>query len=259
MGTKERISGRLFLAPGLVLYLGPGVIAEEHRHHATQIVVGLEERVTLGSAEGVRHGQAFLVPSDLPHRLSAGPGRAAIALIEPEGSFGQRLEAAAVRFEGRDLAEFAGRVGPPGRDPSAEEALSWIEELARSLVGTWPPAPAIRSEVAHALDCLNRLVPQGRVSLGDLADEVGLSSSRLSHVFSKQAGLPFSSYVLWLRVKLAVEAVRTGSNLTEAAAAAGFSDQAHLARTFRATFGLPPSRALAGFEIVGGLWGGEPA
>jgi AraC-like DNA-binding protein len=40
------------------------------------------------------------------------------------------------------------------------------------------------------------------------------------------------------------EEVAGGETLTGAAAAAGFSDSAHLSRTFRRAFGLPPSALL---------------
>ena len=44
-----------------------------------------------------------------------------------------------------------------------------------------------------------------------------------------------------------VAAIRTaagGDNLTTAAHAAGFADQAHFSRAFRRTFGAPPSHGL---------------
>ncbi|MFJ9547724.1 helix-turn-helix domain-containing protein [Streptomyces erythrochromogenes] len=48
------------------------------------------------------------------------------------------------------------------------------------------------------------------------------------------------------RLRAAMDAARGGANPTEAAHAAGFADGAHLTRTFRAMFGITPSRALGG-------------
>lgn len=49
----------------------------------------------------------------------------------------------------------------------------------------------------------------------------------------------------------AVAATQRGAHLTQAALAAGFSDSAHLSRTFRSMFGLSPSLVLPHAEIVG--------
>lgn len=46
-------------------------------------------------------------------------------------------------------------------------------------------------------------------------------------------------------MRAAIRAVLGGNNLTAAAHAAGFADQAHFARDFRRTFGAPATPTLA--------------
>jgi AraC family transcriptional regulator len=75
-----------------------------------------------------------------------------------------------------------------------------------------------------------------------LADEVALSPSRLGTLFRRDTGIPVRRYQLWLRLIDAIEAHSDGTTLTEAAHYAGFSDSAHLSRTFRRMFGMPPSK-----------------
>jgi AraC-like DNA-binding protein len=77
------------------------------------------------------------------------------------------------------------------------------------------------------------------VSLPLAAAAVHLSHSRARHLFVEHTGLPFKTYVLWLRLQRAVTLYASGSSLTEAAHQSGFADSAHLSRTFRRTFGLP--------------------
>lgn len=77
-----------------------------------------------------------------------------------------------------------------------------------------------------------------RVSLPAAPGRVGLSLSRARHLFVAQTGLPFKTYVLWLRIERAVALYAAGSSLTEAAHEAGFADSAHFSRTFKETFGL---------------------
>jgi AraC family transcriptional regulator len=77
------------------------------------------------------------------------------------------------------------------------------------------------------------------VSLGQAAEGIYLSESRLRHLFVEQTGIPFKTYLLWLRLISALDHYARGNSLTQAAHAAGFSDSAHFSRTFRRTFGLP--------------------
>jgi AraC-like DNA-binding protein len=83
--------------------------------------------------------------------------------------------------------------------------------------------------------------PRERRSLAALARTVGLSPSRFRHLFFDQMGISCRRYVLWLRLLDAIEASSRGASPTQAAQEAGFSDSAHLARTFRRMLGIPPS------------------
>jgi AraC-like DNA-binding protein len=76
------------------------------------------------------------------------------------------------------------------------------------------------------------------VSLEEAAAHVGLSSGRARHLFVESTGLPFRTYLLWLRLTKAVDLVSEGASLTDAAHGAGFADSSHLSRTFRRMFGV---------------------
>ncbi|WP_418163411.1 hypothetical protein [Rhodococcus opacus] len=72
-----------------------------------------------------------------------------------------------------------------------------------------------------ALELLPTLVADGPVTTTTLADRVGLSTSRLTHLFSEQVGLPLRRYVLWTRLMIAVTEVGAGRDLTTAATPPG--------------------------------------
>jgi AraC-like DNA-binding protein len=95
-----------------------------------------------------------------------------------------------------------------------------------------------------------RYAPGDAHSLKTLAAEVGLSPSRLQHLFKICTGVPLRRFRIWNRMSAAIAAVSAGMSLTEAAYKAGFSSSAHFSTSFRAMFGLSPSDLVeAGLEV----------
>lgn len=119
----------------------------------------------------------------------------------------------------------------------------WLSRHGKALLDG---RPASRGVVHPAVpQVLRALRDAPERSVASLASLVELSPSRLRHVFRDETGVNVSRYRWWLRLRVAATAMREGRSLTEAAHEAGFSDAAHFTRTFRRTFGFPPSRLLA--------------
>lgn len=101
------------------------------------------------------------------------------------------------------------------------------------------PPRALDPRIAALREKL-RALPEKRATLGELAAELGLSESRLTHLFKQETGVSLRRYMLWLRLSDAMARALSGASLTEAAHASGFSDSAHLSRTCREMFGINP-------------------
>jgi len=61
------------------------------------------------------------------------------------------------------------------------------------------------------------------------------------HAFTESIGLPLRPYLAWLRLQRAAAGIVSGAPLAQAAVDAGFSDAAHMSRTFRKMLGMAPS------------------
>ena len=79
------------------------------------------------------------------------------------------------------------------------------------------------------------------MSLPEVAKAANLSPERFRHLFVEETGMPLRTYVLWRRLLHVWTLLMSGETLSAAAHAAGFADSAHLSRTARTMFGLPPS------------------
>jgi AraC family transcriptional regulator len=78
------------------------------------------------------------------------------------------------------------------------------------------------------------------LDVATLAKMSGLSQYHFSRVFARSVGVSPYQYVIHLRLKRAIEMLRSGGlGLAEIAAETGFSDQSHLTRWVRRVHGVP--------------------
>ncbi len=77
-------------------------------------------------------------------------------------------------------------------------------------------------------------------ALDELARLTGLGPHALLRAFRAETGLPPHAYLNQVRVRLARGLLDRGVSPAEAAARAGFADQAHLTRHFKRIVGVPP-------------------
>lgn len=78
------------------------------------------------------------------------------------------------------------------------------------------------------------------VRLAEIAEVAGLPPFRLLRAFERQTGLSPHAYQRQARVRAAAALLREGTAPAEVAAAVGFTDQAHLTRSFRTRMGVTP-------------------
>ncbi|GGE20183.1 transcriptional regulator [Aureimonas endophytica] len=81
-----------------------------------------------------------------------------------------------------------------------------------------------------------------KVTLDELACEVGLTPFRLLRSFQKATGITPHQYQLQARVRQAHARLRLDESLAEIALDVGFADQAHMTRVFKAIMGATPGQ-----------------
>lgn len=237
----------------MILYLGPGAAAEEHEHHSVQLVWSLDGAFGV-TIDGQRiERSAVLIPSNTPHALNTSGHFIALLLVESHGPRGVALDDAARRQYSDELVFDAASF--PSRDLLAVDVATWVDRMLGAL--------GVRAETSRISGATRRAIAyiesglDGVPRVADVARTLSLSTTRITHLFSGEVGIPFRRFVLWTRIKRAVTSHQAGNDLTTAAIAAGFSDAAHFSRTFRSMFGLSPSLVLPVAEITGTIWTDE--
>lgn len=94
--------------------------------------------------------------------------------------------------------------------------------------------------ILEAMAYIRARVSDG-VTCREAAEAVCLSQSRFSHLFRKETGMTFASYLVSQRILYVYAQRFRGESLTEAAIEAGFSSSAHFADVNRRVFGLTAS------------------
>jgi AraC-like DNA-binding protein len=129
------------------------------------------------------------------------------------------------------------------RDLDGEEhAYLALEALLRRSAA--PTGPARAPGAAEASLAAVREMLEDRASenvgLGELAAVAGLSRFHLIRAFQRRYGVTPLAYHRHQRIERVRAVLRSGRSLADAAADAGFSDQSHLGRSFRAVMGATP-------------------
>jgi len=225
---------------------GRGTIAT-HSHYAIQLVIGVPSglKVQFGRTSALTECVGALVPSGLPHTIDVDACEwAAVLFVEPETTEGRALTAM-LDGQGRVLepeavlvaANRLQRAWRSGKDPGqvGTLCLQLVRDLAQAS-SREPTDPRVLAAIRHIQDKVDQ-----PISLEEVAALANLSPSRFRQLFVAETGMPLRTYLLWRRLLHVWTLLMQGQSLAAAAHAAGFADSAHLSRTARTMFGLPPS------------------
>jgi AraC-like DNA-binding protein len=207
----------------LIISLGPTLLVDGVRHGS--FVAGLDDSATITEYAGEQRGiQVNLTPLGA-RRLLGLPMcelvRRVVALDDVLGA----PRAAALVGRLRDAPDWAARF-----------AL-----LDAFLLARLDAAAPVAAELEHAWARLNATA--GTIEISRLATEVGWSRRHLAARFQCEVGLSPKAVARILRFARVTGALRAqgGRGLAEIAYAAGYADQAHLNRDFRAFAGTTPT------------------
>jgi AraC-like DNA-binding protein len=238
--------------PGGSLWLGRvDALNEEHSHYAIQLTVGVDGPSRLKAAGGDWESfDAIAVASTARHAFDSCGRFVAQFMVEPISAHGRALAAllrdrGAVHIDAALAAELRRAVAvlrsqPPGDEGFAGAAIGMLDGVTSSVQSTAP----IDRRVQAMCDYIRAHVRDHRVSLEQVAAVAYLSPDRARHLFREHTGLSVKAYVLWARLNKAIHGLPQSEQLTSVAYDSGFADAAHFTRTFRAMYGMTPSKLL---------------
>jgi AraC family transcriptional regulator len=241
--------GQVHFWQGGSLWLGRSTGRTDwHDHHAIQITLALEGDCAIRDRVDGDWStlSGSLVRAHRHHQFETRDATVAHLFVEPETAQGRALQlrpgdAAIASLSTEEHAAMARILRPVCRAGTTSAAVARAAQDAINwLANTAPPSVQIDARIQKAIAYVQENL-RDTVALRDAASAAALSPSRFRHLFMEQTGSAFRVYVLWLRLNVAIETAMTGKSWTEAAHQAGFTDSAHLTRTFKRMFGISPA------------------
>ena len=244
--------------PAAMIVWGAGFKTRAHRHHCVQLIMMMRGslRARRGPGNAWRKYPAILVRPDAVHEIDARGGTVLIGFVDAESELGRalcdRVEGNFAPVPARQVVRWRAALGPV---PSEERVDQWVRRdllPRRRRVSIHPRVRRVLTYLKeHAGDSWG-------LSLSALAGIANLSQSRFMHVFTESLGVPIRPYILWLRLQRAACALMGGASVSSAADSAGFSDAAHLTRTFRRMLGATPTDIALRKKLSRGVSIGPP-
>lgn len=229
---------RIYITKGAVLYIGTVVDTAFHKHPAIQITISLENKFAIHFKQDTVTTDMIILNSNTEHKLIGRDGIQALILIEPESVYSSFLK----KHIGKNeylLLEMKNHI---------ISSLNTINENDFSLTGlikklclTLDDSPAMKvihdnriNEIINFIESID----EKKITVRELASHVSLSESRLQHLFKSQTGISIKKYLQWKRLIDGVAVIIGGKDFTYSSHEAGFSDSAHMSRTFKESIGL---------------------
>lgn len=189
------------------------------------------------------HSLFFYLPRSVLDDMARQLGAPRIGELSYEPGVGH--DDGIIRHIGASLQDGLRRPGEINQPFVDHMMLALTAHVARAYGGLKPAAEPSRGglapwQVKRACDRLDSDLA-GKVSLQQIAAELGLSISHFSRAFRMSTGLPPHRWLLRQRVKAAKQLMTVRDlPLSEIAISAGFANQSHFTRVFSQTVGVSP-------------------
>lgn len=250
--ADQPLPSLLYLWDKRTLYIGPLVESLKLSQGAATLLISLDKPISFmieGETESVEC-MSLLLPAGLTVSIDTGDAIIANCNLDPLGADFSGLSSLMQNKKGRiayNLKQYADfkqvYLTLKEQQLDSETAYALLDDLLENRFNQFYPDHAIDSRVALVVEKIKQTA-EDNLSVDDLARLVNLSVPRLVQIFKKQTGVPMRRYRLWHRLFVIGLKMGAGSNLTEAAIEAGFTDSAHFSHTFKAMFGMTPTMIL---------------
>jgi AraC family transcriptional regulator len=176
-----------------------------------------------------------VVPATGHRSIIFTPRREAIdeICVDADDYFARRVQACSLRTQ--MLVQLLRRTP----NQLAAQEIAW-EIMTESVIEKIRPAAVDPRCVRRAKTMLHDHV-EGRLTLTEIASEVGVTPIHLTQTFKRSEGMPLYRYEMALRLARALDGLPEREDISDLAFELGFSSHSHFTAAFRSGLGITPS------------------
>ncbi|MBU0992723.1 MAG: AraC family transcriptional regulator [Proteobacteria bacterium] len=251
------LKNSIYFWAGRLLFARRRLDTAFHAHHAAAVIMAFDDPFVI-ETEDKRIGPLFsaIISPDTYHKSIAPNSDMIVLLIDPEsgeyesfvstgqsGTVHELDKSIFIQLKKELLRLFDG--------VSCQKAWEISQEILAIINKRFSEKTQLKydTRVQKIIEKLRIELPE-RICIRELEKEVCISGDRLMRLFKEHTGLPLRRYLLWSRLLRSSSLLKQGYSLTDAAHESGFSDAAHMSRTFKKNFGFTPSFFFSKNEAV---------
>lgn len=212
-----------------------------HSHWMMQLFLSVDEvvKITINDEEII--GQCIIVDKNIPHSIYTNKKIYFTMLIEPTSMLAKQLKDR-IKDKGcwkDDIhdVQLIQLIKKLIKNTNVE-IYNDVVQILYDRLHLYKNANVYDERITQLLQYLTTCNCDNH-NIDSFASKVSLSSSRLSHLFKEQIGVPLKSYILLHQIETAVIHLLEGKNVTQAALLAGFDSPSHFAATIKKAMGMP--------------------
>jgi AraC-like DNA-binding protein len=237
-----------FLWEGVSALFFSNCVTQPHSHNTLQIVVDLQGAFKCKVSQGVWGTYTrLIIRENAMHQLDTNGSVQLLIYLDADTAIAQELKTK--YLGGRDF--FAPEIvllpllNPPELqrailEPNPEVLYQLINRILLILAGPKTETGA-DSRIVEVERLISVLAPE-QLIIAFLAKKIFLSESRLRALFKEKTGVPIYKYILWRKIRFAINRIMTGNSVGDAALEAGFTDAPHFHKMLVNMFGVSPSQ-----------------
>ena len=250
--NKNQYWGSNYIFYEGAIYLGTLPYTDLHRFHYLAVSVGNKKPINLRTENGFYQAYTFIIGPDVLHTGIDYEEEGIAILLSPESELAQKIAEKYLKdnnFMSPQIKRDIQAINRYFSEPSIENAVEIYHSVIDSLELPDTGNSQKDYRIINAINYIQNLEVK-KASTKEIAEHVGLSEGRLTHLFKEQVGIPIRRYLQWYRLIDAMGALCKGKSLTYAAHEAEFADYAHLSRCFTETHGYSISAGFKNIKVI---------
>ena len=216
---------------------------EMHSHSACHVLVGLQGDMRVITEKETVMCRGAILPSGMVHTVESFGGSLLVFLFDITSTVSEQMRRFIVLEERTAEGIAMSYQTLTAGDPEKNYRKFFREVMG--LIGIKEVCSRITDERIFLAMRFAEEHLQDEVTAKDAAGAACLSESRFSHLFREQAGIAFSSWLVFRRLFCVYMKIAEGVSITDASLAAGFSTPSHFATVNKKMFGIT-ARDLSG-------------